>query len=308
MLLRSIKGLFLLIRIIPVLSWSFSAILLSIGFALHDLQTFSNRHWLIIMVLFLGTLSLQGIVAHAFNDRTDWRSNTDRYSKGVLSGGSKVIPKGYMTERQLLITGLIGILFAGVLGWYLSSETSKYVWIFVSVGIWSAISYTSYPFRFSYVPFLGEWIAAFPAMVACTLGTYYELTGSISLPVFWAGIIHSLLCVSWLMQHHLSDIDSDLLATPKKLTTVALFAERWGKETSRHVVSVYFLLATFVSIIATLSVHHLFLVSVISSLIGAVLAWNTNPYNIANITFNQVRMILVTIVHSIILFGFEILS
>lgn len=308
MLLQSIKGLFLLIRIIPVLSWSFSAILLSIGFALHDLHHFTSIQWKMVVVLFLGTLSLQGIVAHALNDRTDWRSNTDRWSKGILSGGSKVIPKGYLTDRQLLIAGLVGLSIAGVLGWYLASYTSKFVWIFVFIGIWSAVSYTSFPFRLSYVPLLGEWLAAFPAMIACTLGTYYELTGSLSVLIIWAAMIHSLLCVSWLMQHHLSDIDSDLQATPRKLTTVAIVAFRWGKQTSRHVVAAYFLMSAFISIIATLSVHHLFVVSLITSLIGAIVAWNTNPYNIANITLNQVKMIALTIVHALMLFGFEILS
>lgn len=308
MLLRSIKGAFLLLRIIPVISWSFSAILLSLGFALHDLRHVTAVKWNIIGVLFLGTLSLQGIVAHAFNDRSDWHSGTDRESNGILSGGSKVISKGYFTDSQLLIAGFIGLLISVGLGEYLASYTTKYVWVFISIGIWAAISYTSPPFRLSYVPLLGEWLAAFPAMVSCALGTYYEITGSFSMQIVLASVIHSLLCVSWLMQHHLSDIEPDLLATPKKLTTVAYISERFGKRYAVHVTAGYFMLTAFISIIATLKVHHIFIVSVICSLFGAISAWNTNPFNIGNITFNQVRMIGLTVIHAIILFGFELLS
>lgn len=306
MLLRSIKGMVLLIRVVPVLSWSFCAILLSVGFAAHDLQGFLSLRWTVISILLTGALLLQGIVAHSFNDRADWLSGTDQRSPGILSGGSKVIRKGYFSERQLILIGAGGLLASAGLGGYLSVLTSNSVWIFLAVGMWSAIAYTNAPFRLAYFPLLGEWMAAFPAMVACTLGTYYELTDSLSKPVIWASIIHSLLCVAWLMQHHLSDIDSDLQAVPKKLTTVAFVADRWGKSSTRHIAAAYFLIAAFVSIIATLSVDRIFVFSVFCSLLGAIAAWNTNPFHIGNITFNQIKMIAVTILHTAILFAFEV--
>ncbi|BCJ87464.1 prenyltransferase [Effusibacillus dendaii] len=308
MLLRSIKGLFTLIRIVPVLSWSFCAILLSVGFAIHDRHGLGSLPWIAICLLLLGALTLQGIVAHALNDRTDWRSGTDQKSPGILSGGSKVIRKGFYSETQLLVVGILGILLAIGLGVYLQSLTAHSVWIFILVGIWSAWSYSSYPFRLSYYPFLGEWLAAFPAMAACTLGTYYILTGSVSVPVIWAAIIHSLLCVGWLMQHHTSDIDADWEAVPQKITTVAWIASRVGKSAVPNLTASYFLLATFVSILATLAVHKIFILSVLCSLLGASSARQTNPFNIANITFNQVKMILLTLIHALLLFGFEIVT
>ncbi|WP_018131389.1 prenyltransferase [Effusibacillus pohliae] len=308
MLLRSIKGMWLLIRIVPVVSWSWCAIILSIGFAAHDLNGFASLSWNVIGVILAGALLLQGIVAHAFNDRTDWRSGTDRNSPGILSGGSKVIPKQLYSERQLLFIGAAGLLAAAGLGKYLSALTSNFVWIYILIGMWAAVTYTVPPFRLAYSPLAGEWLAAFPAMVACALGTYYVLTGSLSTPVVWAAAIHSLLCVAWLMQHHLSDIDADLEATPRKMTTVAYVAARWGKQAAPYVAAAYFLLAAFVSFLATLAVHPIFLFSVFCSLMGAAAAWNTNPFNIGNITFNQLRMIAVTILHTLLLFGFEVLT
>ncbi|GAX88716.1 prenyltransferase [Effusibacillus lacus] len=308
MFLQSIKGVVTLIRIVPVLSWSFCAIILSVGFAVHDLKGFGSLSWPVVGILLTGSLLLQGIVAHAFNDRTDWQSGTDRHSPGILSGGSKVIPKGLYSDRQLLLVGTLGLIAAAGLGFYLSRVTSNLVWIFIAIGMWSAIAYTTGPLKLAYYPLAGEWLAAFPAMAACSLGTYYVLTGSISISIVWASVIHSLLCTAWLMQHHLSDIDSDLQASPRKLTTPAYVAMRWGKKYTPHVAAAYFLLAAFVSIMATLGVHRIFIFSLVCSLLGALAAWNTNPRNIGNITFNQIKMIAVTIVHTLILFGFEVIT
>ncbi|MFC4768481.1 prenyltransferase [Effusibacillus consociatus] len=298
----------LLVRIVPVVSWSFCAILLSIGFAVHDLKGLSSIPWQVVGSLFAGALLLQGVVAHAFNDHTDWKSGTDQKSPGILSGGSKVIPKGLYSERHLLLIGLAGIAASAGLGKYLSHLTSNYAWIFIAIGIWAAVTYTAAPFRFAYFPLVGEWLAAFPAMIACTLGTYFVLTGSLSKPVVWASIIHSLLCIAWLMQHHTSDIDADLQATPRKVTTVAFAASIWGKEVTRHITAAYFLMAAFVGIVATLSVHKIFIFSVFCGLMGALAAWNTNPHNIGNITYNQVKMIALTVLHTLVLFGFEVIT
>lgn len=308
MLLRSIKGMVLLVRFVPVISWSFCAIVLSVGFAAHELKSFTSLPWSIIGILLLGSLLLQGVAAHAFNDRTDWRSGTDQKSPGILSGGSKVIAKGFYTERQLIGIGIVGLVAAAGLGIYLTHLTSNLVWIFIAVGIWSAISYTVSPIRLAYYPLLGEWFAAFPAMVSCTLGTYYVLTGTLSRPIIVASLIHGLLCVAWLMQHHLCDVDADLEAIPRKVTTVAFVAARWGKHLTPNVAATYFLLAAFISIIATLAVHKIFIFSVFCSLMGALAAWNTNPYNVGNITFNQIKMILLTVLHTLLLFGFEVIT
>lgn len=299
--LKTLIGLVTLVRIVPVLSWSVSAIVIGAGIALRDLHTFGSVQSLQILIILGGAVVLQGIVAHSVNDRADWKSGTDRNSPGILSGGSKVIKKGYFTPTDLLVISIVGISMALVLGVALSRLSDHRVWIFISIGLWAAISYTSPPLRLSYVPFLGEWLAAFPAMLTCTVGTYMILTKQMDSIVFWAATVHALLCVAWLMQHHLSDLPADVEAQPIKRTTIVWVYQKWGIQNTIFVPATYYLLSVFVSLLLTLAVSHTFLVSIISSLLGMYSALHTHPSDVGSITHHQLKMIAITIGHSIFL-------
>ena len=70
-----LRGLWLELRVIPVLLWSFSAITLGTALAarggiLHG--------WYYLGAVALGVL-IQGVLAHTVNEIEDWRSGTDRH-------------------------------------------------------------------------------------------------------------------------------------------------------------------------------------------------------------------------------------
>lgn len=297
--LRSLKGVFLLVRFVPVLSWSLSSMILSLGFAIHDLHGFSSVDWFLFLILLTCSVLLQGIIAHSFNDITDWRFGTPNRASRIPSGN---------TETQLFFLGVFVLAAFFLIGWYISSVSSSYIWIFIMVGIWSAMSYTCSPMRLAYYPLLGEWLAVFPAMVACHLGAYFVLTGGFGLPVFWAGILHSLICTSWLMQHHITDLSADLHASPPKNTTVAYVYKRFGLDHVRFVPAAYFLITAFVSLLVTLQISYVFLISLFTSLLGFYAALNTNPRDVASVTYNQMKMIALTVLHVVFLFGMESLG
>src|SRR5436305_7522771 len=83
---RKAKGWFLEFRLIPVLLWSYTAVVLGTGLAAWttggvDLASFAAA-------LGLGGL-IQGWSTHSINEIFDWRSGTDRIGGGrALSGGS----------------------------------------------------------------------------------------------------------------------------------------------------------------------------------------------------------------------------
>ncbi len=213
---RRLIGGYLELRVIPVLLWSFSAI--SLGTALAWERGPAEPGWFVVALL-IGLL-LQGAVAHAVNDVTDWRSGTDRDpAPRILSGGSKVIPAGLLTERELLRMGIGAGLLAAVLGVIAAAVQGWWLLGFGAVGVIGAVAYTLPPVAAAYVPFAGEAVA-FGCVLACTVGAYALQRGSVSGDAVLLGSAHAALCVGMLMLHHYLDRGPDGRAHPPKRTSV----------------------------------------------------------------------------------------
>lgn len=215
---RRLIGGYLELRVIPVLLWSFSAI--SLGTALAWDRGPAAPGWFVVALL-IGLL-LQGAVAHAVNDVTDWRSGTDRDpAPRILSGGSKVMPAGLLTERELrrmgvgagLLAAVLGVLAAALQGWWLLG--------FGAVGVIGAVAYTLPPVAAAYVPFAGEFVA-FGCVLTCTVGAYALQRGSVSRDAALLGSAHAAFCVGMLMLHHYLDRGPDGRAHPPKRTSVVV--------------------------------------------------------------------------------------
>jgi len=276
-----LKALYTLIRIVPLLCWGISSSLVGLGFA----HTFNDRlSWLDYGLIIVLITLIHGVISHAFNDREDWLSGTDPLSPGVLSGGSKVIGKSYYRLDDLSRVAKTALMLVLIMAAYFLWKFGLSVLILFAIGIWSAIAYTCPPFRFSYYPLAGEWLCAFPALLACTVGTCYVLTGAIYPVAVIGGAIHALLSIGLLMHHHLSDISSDLQANPRKLTTVALAAITLSIAKAPLVELVYFFLALVTGIAGALLFHPVFWVTIPFSLGCMWVAITTHPQDIINIT------------------------
>jgi hypothetical protein len=79
-------GLIKLFRPIPVLSFTGNLMFINIAFA----YNYRGIQWNLLPLVAGGVL-INGFLSHSLNDIYDWESGTDRLSKGILSGGSKVI-------------------------------------------------------------------------------------------------------------------------------------------------------------------------------------------------------------------------
>lgn len=290
----------LLMRIGPVLSWSISAVALGWGLAVHA-KGYRDLNYLNLMLLVVICILFQGFAAHAFNDREDWRSGTDRQSPGILSGGSKVVKQAFFNLRDLSFIGAAALALGTALGLYFVYYYGLFILLLLAVGIWAAVAYTAPPVRLSYRPLLGEWLGACPATVACTMGTYLILTGQLTWPVLAVASVHGTFSVAWLMQHHLADINSDLGATPPKLTTPAVIAHRYGIAAARWVVALYFLLVVNLSLLLTLWADKIFVIPAVLGLGGVYLALVTDVCQVPDITRREMGMILLSAVNTLIL-------
>lgn len=212
---RRLAGCYLELRVVPVMLWSFSAI--TLGSALAWDQA-GHVGWMVAAWV-IGLL-LQGAVAHCVNELTDWRSGTDRDpAPRVLSGGSKVLRAGLLTERDLVWMGTGAAVLATGLGVVVAAERGWWLLAFGAVGIVGAVAYTLPPLAAAYVPFAGEAVAVL-CVWACALGGFAVQTGSISAQVLLVGASHAAFCISMLMFHHYLDSGPDSRAQPPKRTTV----------------------------------------------------------------------------------------
>jgi 1,4-dihydroxy-2-naphthoate octaprenyltransferase len=218
---RAVLGLWLEIRIIPVLMWSYTAITLGTALAWHDGAPVSVPGYLVAVTV---GLLLQGLVAHCVNEITDWRTGTDRDSSPrVISGGSKVIASGLLTPRALAGIGVSAAVVAAVVGLL---AAIAWGWILVAYGIAGlagAVFYTLPPLRAAYRPFAGEAVA-FACIWGCTTGAYVLQRGELSGGGALVGIAYAASCVAMLMMHHYLDRLPDIRALPPKRTTIVLLA------------------------------------------------------------------------------------
>lgn len=216
---RILLGLWLEIRVIPVLLWSFTAITLGTALAWHDGGGITIAGYLAAVAV--GVL-LQGLVAHSVNEIADWRSGTDRDpSPRVISGGSKVIASGLLRPRDLAVVGAVAAVAAAALGLVAAALWGWVLVAYGAAGLAGAVLYTLPPVRAAYRPFSGEAVA-FVCIWGCTTGAYVLQRGELSGGVALTGIAYAASCVAMLMMHHYLDRVPDSRAFPPKTTTIVL--------------------------------------------------------------------------------------
>src|SRR6185437_11162172 len=211
------RGLWLELRVIPVLLWSFSAI--TLGTALGGRSDVEG--WYYLGAVALGVL-IQGVLAHTLNEIEDWRSGTDRHdSPRVISGGSKVLVAGLLTPRALKLLFAVAFVATTVLGLVLVASRGLVMLPFGLAGVAGAVLYTLPPVRAAYRPFLGEAIASI-CLWLCVTGAAVLQGGRITATV-------AAYAVGMLMVHHYLDYEADRSATPTKTTTIVLLGLRRGR-------------------------------------------------------------------------------
>lgn len=281
---QHIKAIYILIRALPVLSWGLSSSLLGLGLAYNQEY---NISWLNYGLIFLLIVIVHGVTSHAFNDREDWLTGTDQLSPGILSGGSGVVSQSLYKLEELSLIGKISILLACTIFIFLIWQIGPVILILLILAFWSALAYSCAPLRLAYHPLTGEWLCAFPAVLGCTAGTFYVFARTINTTVLTAGAIHALLAIGLLMHHHLSDISSDLQASPRKLTTVALVKITHGIEKTPLVELIYFFIAFIAGIAGAQFLNPVFWVTMPMAFGCIGVALMTDPDSIKSITWHE---------------------
>jgi 1,4-dihydroxy-2-naphthoate polyprenyltransferase len=225
-MVATLRGLWLEVRVIPVLLWSFSALTVGTALAAHD-RSLDVPYYVGAVVL--GAL-IQGLLAHCVNELADWRSGTDRHpSPRVISGGSKVIVAGLMGERAIQATFAAAFLATTVLGLALVAARGIVVLPFGLVGVAGAVVYTLPPVRAAYHPFAGEAVA-FVCLADCVVGAHVLQGGrALDAATLATAVAVAAYAVGMLMVHHYLDYEADRAARPPKVTSIVRLGLAGGR-------------------------------------------------------------------------------
>jgi|1186.fasta_scaffold02344_2 1,4-dihydroxy-2-naphthoate octaprenyltransferase len=231
-----LRGIWLELRVIPVLLWSFSAITLGTALAA-DGRTLHG--WYYLGAVTLGLL-IQGLVAHCVNELEDWRSGTDRHdSPRVISGGSKVLVAGLLTDRAVTRLFWAALALTTVLGLTMVASRGLVMLPFGLAGVAGAIAYTMPPLRAAYHPIVGE-LVAFTCLALCVSGAAVLQGGPVDGATLAASVAVAAYAVGMLMVHHYLDYAADRAAHPQKRTSIVAL----GLAAGRHYAIAWCVLAT----------------------------------------------------------------
>lgn len=232
-----------LLRLIAVLSSSIVVILSSLlPLVLYSDISVSR---FIFTFLFLSTTAIMfhGMLTHLLNDYTDYKTGTDAESPAILSGGSRVIQNGFLSPETVWKLGKWLALVLTVIAAAMAVIGRYDFTFFIVTGIWAAASYSLPPLQLSYRPIAGEWLSLFPAMFVLGIAGPWLLLESIPIWAIQNAFINSLVCMAWVMIHHIPDVEADRRAIPKKCTTVVWCKEKFGQKFTRLPAILYFFIA-----------------------------------------------------------------
>lgn len=281
---RKAKGWFLEFRVIPVLLWSYTAVVLGSAIA-YSTTGEIDAMWFAV-ALGLGSL-IQGWETHAINEVYDWRSGTDRIDGArALSGGSRVRNLALLDERDLWTIFAVSTAAIAVLTAWVVVARLAWLALLIVTGYVLGLLYTLPPVATAYRPFAGEWLGGFPGVLLSGLGAFAIQTGSISLVALIALSAHALVCMGMLIVHHYLDAPMDAAATPPKRTTVVALGLRNARLYAAGMA------ATAAILYGSLgAVHPAFLLGCALTIPAVWIHLRTVPTDLKSVTRNELRII-----------------
>lgn len=300
--LQFLKGFSMLTRILEVAFSSFVTVLsTSIPLILFYPELDNINIMVLIGILLLGSFLTHGLLTHIVNDLADFKSGTDDYSPGVLSGGSRVIQKKIFTYSQLKLFGII--LSAVMLTAAILFFTFGYreLGILTVIGIWGALSYSIKPFSFAYRPLAGEWLSLFPSMLFLGLAAPWIMLDAIPVWAWFNAIINAVWCMSWVMVHHIPDIDADQRARPVKNTTVLYAVNRWGRRAAHMPAVLYLVVIAVLAVVMTSTRELAGMVTLVLAIVTVLMLFDMKKNDVEAVTAVEKKMLIMASVTAILL-------
>lgn len=288
-----------LMRAVAVVSSSAVAVLSTmLPLFIYYAFSFSTLFFTMLFLL-AGAFAVHGVLTHAFNDYSDHLSGTDTLSPALLSGGSRVIQEGHISPDALLTLGkalggllLLAAAVAAVFGFIP-------VAVLLVVGVWAAASYSLPPFQFSYTPLAGEWLSLFPSIFVLGLAGPWLILGTVPEWGYQNAAVNALLCLAWVMVHHIPDQKADRRASPVKNTTVVWAVSRFGPAAAKVPALIYLMLAAGCALWIGSDRIWAAVGALIFIGLSLLLVWKMNVHDIQQVTQHEKWLLLLAMAAAI---------
>jgi 1,4-dihydroxy-2-naphthoate octaprenyltransferase len=182
--------------------------------------------------------------ANVVNDYFDYKSGNDTVNKEFVrpfTGGSRTIPSGLLTPKEVFVGSIILFALAGIVGLYFTLVVGSFILVLGAIGLFSAFFYTGHPVNLANKG-LGEIAVGINFGLLMTLGAFYVQTGILAVEPLVAAVPVALLITAILYINAFQDYAADK-AVGKKTWVVRL-----GREKA-SVVYAFLMLGTYVAIL-----------------------------------------------------------
>ena len=214
---------------LPFLSATWIPIIASVVWGIQ--RGLIEMDWLTFGLVFMGGSFLH-LAANTYNDYFDWTSGTDQINNDYflqLSGGSRAIELGLITEKQLFRLATSFLALAGLSGIVIMLDNKVELLYYGLVGAFSGYFYTGYPLRLVARKGIGELLIGLNYGPLMTMGAIYAMSGIHSWEAFLFGIPFGILTTAILWINQFPDSKSDEIAGKHHLVVVlGLEKSSWG--------------------------------------------------------------------------------
>ncbi len=149
--------------------------------------------------------------ANVVNDYFDFKSGNDTINKEFVSpftGGSRSIPSGFLTPREVFSGAMVLFALALAVGVYFTLVVGPFMIVFAIVGLFSTYFYTAKPVNLS-ARGLGEIFVGLNFGLLMTLGAFYVQAGVLSIEPVVAAVPVALLITAILYINGFQDFNAD---------------------------------------------------------------------------------------------------
>ncbi len=124
-----------------------------------------------------------------------------------------------------------------------------------------------------------------------------------TIPV-WAwfnAAINAVWCMSWVMVHHIPDVDADQRARPVKHTTVLYAVNRWGRRAAHMPAVFYLILIAALVVLMTATREFAGMVTLILSIVTVLMLFDMKNGDVEAVTAVEKKMLIMASVTAIFL-------
>lgn len=191
----------------PFFTASVMPILLGVVIAWSKLSQF---HWGYFLLTLVG-----GVFLHAgtnvANDYYDHKSGTDKINVDYVrpfTGGSRMIQRGLLSPREVLMGSIIFFFLGSLIGVYLAYQRGFIILLLGAIGIFSGFFYTAPPLQLANRG-IGEAVVGLNFGILMTVGAYYVQAMTLSWEPFVASIPLAMLITNVLHINQFQDAVAD---------------------------------------------------------------------------------------------------